>query len=91
LASVVNESLAVQLQNKEIRKLLLQYLQKYTGNFKHQLTALERIGNVYFEAEEFSSENNLQTPTLKMKRALIRQKYSTVIERLYTENLNKLE
>jgi long-chain acyl-CoA synthetase len=71
------------LQSEELKATGLEYLREY-GKSKG-LNELEQIRGLHFEAEEFTPDNNLLTPTLKMKRALILQKYATVIDELYSK------
>lgn len=47
------------------------------------LSQLEQIRDIYLEPNEFTPDNNCLTPTLKMKRTLILQKYSSIIDEMY--------
>jgi len=47
------------------------------------LTDYERVRRVALLSEEFSIEKGEMTPTLKVKRAVIDQKYGELIDELY--------
>ncbi|KAK6742154.1 hypothetical protein RB195_009802 [Necator americanus] len=53
---------------------------------ENKLNSIEQVKRVYLEAEPFSIENNLLTPTLKAKRPQLRQKYKEIMNRIYDEN-----
>lgn len=72
------------LQNAELKELGLEYLREYGKS--NGLNELEQIRGLHFESEEFTPDNNLLTPTLKMKRSLILQKYAAIIDELYSKN-----
>ena len=48
-----------------------------------QLSAIEKIKNFYLLDEGFTIENNLLTPTMKLKRYLVKQKYLDVLNSFY--------
>eukprot|EP01088_Endostelium_zonatum_P016262 TRINITY_DN431_c0_g4_i1.p1 TRINITY_DN431_c0_g4~~TRINITY_DN431_c0_g4_i1.p1 ORF type:complete len:685 (-),score=160.09 TRINITY_DN431_c0_g4_i1:171-2225(-) len=52
---------------------------------KHGLQGFERLGNIRFAEEEFTEKNNLATPTLKLKRPQLKEKYEKEIEEMYQE------
>ena len=58
---------------KEIRQLSKE------GN----LNSLEVVKAIHIESEQFSVENGLLTPTFKMKRKQMKDKYEREIEQLY--------
>ncbi len=49
------------------------------------LASFEKPKRVALLAEEFSVENGLLTPTLKVKRRVVQERLATVIDRLYSE------
>jgi long-chain acyl-CoA synthetase len=55
---------------------------KYSSNFK----GFERVKKITLTAEDFTLENNLLTPSLKVKRRFVWQKYGPQIEKLYAED-----
>jgi len=48
-----------------------------------QLQSYARVKKFVIVAEDFTVENGLLTPTLKVKRKVIREKYQSVIDGLY--------
>ena len=52
----------------------------------HNLTSLEKIKDIHFFAEPFSVENNLITPTFKIKRNIAKVTFKDAIEKMYAEN-----
>jgi len=52
---------------------------------EQQLPGYEKVKNVYLEPEEWNMANELLTPTLKLKRKQLTEKYRDIIERLYDE------
>ncbi|KAI6213660.1 AMP-dependent synthetase ligase domain containing protein [Aphelenchoides besseyi] len=73
------------LEGAEFRRLVLNELRGYGK--QNGLTSLEQIRNLHFESEEFTVENGFLTPTLKMKRKQVADRYKRVIDSLYSENL----
>ena len=49
----------------------------------HKLSKIEKIKKYFLINEKFSIENGMLTPTLKLKRFKIIQKYKNSIEKLY--------
>ncbi|KAF3918856.1 S-dihydroxybenzoyltransferase [Dactylellina cionopaga] len=54
---------------------------------RRKLTGFERIRNVYLDIEPFSVDNELLTPTLKLKRPQTAKKYRSQLDVLYEEAL----
>ena len=50
------------------------------------LTSLEKIKAVHLSAEPFSVDNNLITPTFKIKRNIAKIVFKEAIEKMYAEN-----
>jgi long-chain acyl-CoA synthetase len=48
------------------------------------LSGIERVRDFVLTAEPFTVENGLMTPSLKIRRHLIRQRYGAALEALYT-------
>ena len=62
-----------------VRKLISEEIKKYSTEFK----GYERIENFALLAEEFSSENGMLTPTMKIKRNVVNERYKDLLESLY--------
>ncbi|MBK8252086.1 MAG: long-chain fatty acid--CoA ligase [Polyangiaceae bacterium] len=75
------------LADKRTNDLIMGEVDKHSGGFK----GFERVKRVTLTAEDFTQENNLLTPSLKVKRRFVWQKYSPQIEALYAEDAKKKE
>ena len=64
---------------KEVKDRLMAEVQKINAFFGDT----EKIKRFKFISDEWSTANGILTPTLKVKRAVILQKYSDVISRMY--------
>eukprot|EP00029_Vermamoeba_vermiformis_P011063 TRINITY_DN598_c0_g1_i1.p1 TRINITY_DN598_c0_g1~~TRINITY_DN598_c0_g1_i1.p1 ORF type:complete len:659 (+),score=220.18 TRINITY_DN598_c0_g1_i1:19-1995(+) len=69
--------------NPRVKKLILQDLHALA--ITEKLKGFEIIKNVYLESEPWTVENNLLTPSMKLKRPAIKKKYQSHIESLYKE------
>jgi long-chain acyl-CoA synthetase len=67
-------------QHPETRRMV----DTLVANINKELASYESIKNFSILAEDFTVENGLLTPTMKMKRRLITEKYKLTIEALYT-------
>ena len=54
------------------------------------LSKFELVKDVFLEKVPFSAENGLLTPTFKMKRQTIRDRYRKEIDTMYKRNKSKL-
>ncbi|KEF63462.1 long-chain acyl-CoA synthetase [Exophiala aquamarina CBS 119918] len=54
---------------------------------KKKFAGYERVRNIQLELEPFTIDNELLTPTLKLKRPVAAKKYRDVLDRLYAEAL----
>ncbi|KAG9834342.1 hypothetical protein KCU68_g11722, partial [Aureobasidium melanogenum] len=52
---------------------------------KNKFNSYERVRNVRLMVEPFTVDNELLTPTLKLKRPQTAKKYRTTIDEMYTE------
>ncbi|KAI1323820.1 AMP-binding enzyme [Xylariaceae sp. FL0255] len=52
---------------------------------KHKFNGYERVKRCYLDVEPFSLENELLTPTLKLKRPQTARKFKAEIDRMYAE------
>jgi len=69
--------------DKAKRESMLKSLNQ-TGQ-KSGLKGFEKLGNLRFAEEEFTEKNNLATPTLKLKRPQLKEKYQKEIDEMYAE------
>ncbi|KAJ3072568.1 Long-chain-fatty-acid--CoA ligase 5 [Rhizoclosmatium hyalinum] len=67
--------------NAEFKKFVLEEMRQVAN--AAGLVGFECVKNVYLEAEAFSIENDLLTPTMKLKRVDLLKKYSSQIVSLY--------
>jgi len=70
-------------RNKKIRRVILDELTKLGK--EAGLMSYEQIRSIYLHPEMFSLQNELATPTMKIKRLSVRQKFKDIVLGLYTE------
>ncbi|KAJ1926377.1 medium-chain fatty acid-CoA ligase faa2 [Tieghemiomyces parasiticus] len=70
-------------RSPEINRALLNELLRHGKD--HGLQGFEQVRAIYLDTEPFSIDNNLLTPTLKLKRQDARAKYGKVLAQLYFE------
>ena len=58
-------------------------INKVIEKINTKLTLLEKIKNIQLLDENFSIENGLMTPTMKVKRKKVTEKYKNQLENLY--------
>ncbi len=75
------ESDAKLLENAKVKEHMQAEVDKASGEFK----GFERIRKVFLTAEDFTTQNDMLTPSLKLKRRVVWQKYGPQIEALYAE------
>lgn len=75
--------------NKKVRRIILDELTKLGK--EAGLMSYEQVRNIYLHPEMFSLDNNLATPTMKIKRLAVRQHFKETVLALYSEyeNLTK--
>ena len=89
-----NRIVSISSQNKPylISLIVLSSDQKNTSNEKIQeeinkmnqnLSKIEKVKKFFVIKEQFTIENGMMTPTLKLKRYKIIKKYKTELEKLY--------
>ncbi len=66
-------------KNDKVRALLRAEMDKYGTSFK----GFERPKDFVITTEDFTTDNGMLTPTLKLKRRNVLAKYETVLESLY--------
>jgi len=69
-------------QSEKTRTLLLEEILKFSKQSK--LRGFEFVKKIFVEDEEFSVDNDLLTPTMKLKRPQLKNRYQTVIDNLYS-------
>jgi long-chain acyl-CoA synthetase len=62
-----------------VRALIEEEVQKYSSDFK----GYEKARKIYIGEEDFTTENGMLTPTLKLKRRVVQERYGKAIEALY--------
>jgi long-chain acyl-CoA synthetase len=62
-----------------VRALIEEEVQKYSSEFK----GYEKARKIYIGEEDFTTENGMLTPTLKLKRRVVQERYGEAIESLY--------
>ena len=70
------------------RKALIQSLQNTLDKTNTQLESHELLDTLVVVSEPWTAENGLLTPTLKIKRSVVEEKYQPVIERGYKEQVS---
>ncbi|CAG8723154.1 9028_t:CDS:2, partial [Ambispora leptoticha] len=78
-----NKTLQELISDKQVRNALVRHLNE-VGK-KAGLKGFEQIRAIFIDTVPFSVENNLVTPTLKLKRQAIGEKYRKEIDQLYAE------
>jgi long-chain acyl-CoA synthetase len=68
-----------QAQGNELRKQLESEIDKYSGQFR----PYEKPKKLVLVQDEWTPENGMLTPTLKIKRATVLKKYMPIIEEVY--------
>jgi Long-chain acyl-CoA synthetases (AMP-forming) len=77
-----NYLVALIFVNKEF-KLSKQEVQVIIDKVNNNLTAIEKIKNFQLLDEGFTLENNMLTPTMKMKRYVIKKNFSKILNSFY--------
>ncbi len=73
------------LANKEVNDLLKGEVEKFSQSFK----GFEKIRKFTLTGEDFSTENGMLTPSLKLKRRVAWAKYGPQVEALYSTDKGK--
>ncbi len=77
---VLDESKSGSESKKEVLKQLEEIAKV------HRLSRFEHLKDIYIEKEPFSIENNLLTPTLKLKRHEAKKRYATQLREMYSSH-----
>lgn len=67
----------------EVKKHILAVITQHGK--AHDLKGFENVKNIYLESELFSAENDMLTPTFKLKRFEASKRYKKQIDALYAE------
>ena len=70
------------LDSPKVVKRIQKEVDSYSSDFKQY----EKVRNLVLGLEEFSPDNGMLTPTLKLKRRVVLQHYQTAIDALYASN-----
>jgi long-chain acyl-CoA synthetase len=66
-------------KNQKVHALMEQEVDRLSAEFK----GYEKIRRLYVGEEDFTTDNGMLTPTLKLKRRVVQQRYGDVLESLY--------
>ena len=77
-----NYLVALIVPNKDFLKEK-EKINKIIENINKKLTLVEKIKKIQLIDENFSIENGLMTPTMKVKRKKVTEKYKNQLEKLY--------
>jgi long-chain acyl-CoA synthetase len=66
-------------KNDQVRALIEEEVEKLSAEFK----GYEKVRRIYIGDEDFTTDNGMLTPTLKLKRRIVQQRYNDAIESLY--------
>ena len=70
------------VENGKIREMIQSEVDKASQSFK----GFERIKRIALTAEDFTTQNNMLTPSLKVKRRFVMQRYGAALDALYAED-----
>ncbi|KAJ5383269.1 AMP-dependent synthetase/ligase [Penicillium concentricum] len=77
------EAVKESLGDDKLRRAVIADLERVAK--KHKFAGYERIRNVSLKVEPFTVENNLLTPTLKLKRPPVVKVYRSLLDQLYEQ------
>lgn len=83
------ESYAPLCENSELKKLILKDMNAKAKEFK--LSGFEQVKSIHLDHNEFSVENGLLTPTFKLKRPQLVQRYRDSLNKLYEAGISQEE
>ncbi|KAE8449721.1 hypothetical protein EG329_007496 [Mollisiaceae sp. DMI_Dod_QoI] len=81
------EAVKAAARDVRVKKAVLKELEKIGK--KNKFNSYERVRNCHLEIEPFTIENELLTPTLKLKRPQTAKKFRADIDRMYAESLTE--
>lgn len=65
--------------NEQVHDLMKEEVDRLSADFK----GYEKVRKIFVGEEDFTTENGMLTPTLKLKRRIVEQRYGDAIESLY--------
>ncbi len=78
-------SLNGMIHSQVVKERIWQDIQKYNKRFSH----IEQIKKFEILSDDWAVETGELTPTLKLKRKVILEKYKDIIEKIYSEEVTK--
>ena len=66
-------------KNDQVHALIEEEVARFSADFK----GYEKLRKIYVGEEDFTTENGMLTPTLKLKRRIVQERYKDAIESLY--------
>ncbi len=67
--------------NEQVKKIVTAEVEKYSAEWK----SFEKAQKFTLTAEDFTAQNDMLTPSMKVKRRVVWQRYQAQIEALYTD------
>ena len=80
---LAGKTLAEMCKLDQVKKHILTSLQSHGKT--HDLKGFENVKNIYLDSELFTVENDLLTPSFKLKRHEVKKKYQKQIDSMYAE------
>ena len=80
-----SQSTEALLENPRVRELFKKELEKYMADFK----GFEEIKEFAIIGEDFTTDNGMLTPSLKVKRRKVIEKYGKIVDGLYAKKKEK--
>lgn len=71
--------------NPKVREVVMGEVEKYSNTFK----GFERVKKIALIPEDFTTDNDMLTPSLKLKRRVAMKRYGEKIDALYAEDAKK--
>jgi long-chain acyl-CoA synthetase len=68
-------------KNEQVKKAVMAEVEKYSAEWK----GFEKAQKITLTADDFTAQNDMLTPSMKVKRRVVWQKYQSQIEALYND------